>query len=275
MVDTLAFRGAGSSLCRACTFSSAGPVQVCRPFCSYTCSEHHSMIAYEALPWWWHSPTRHTQSTRAGSPCDTHLLPGRCSRPGVAAASDWPTGSRSSRPVRGAGPTCRLLRLIWEPTPLSAAFSTDTKGRLQQDLSTGELPEDVPHAARRDSIRPVPRMMRSTSAGAMSMPAPARRRRHWLPAPRYGGRRREALRRAVSRRALMQQHAMVSSTAALIGALRECVLAPLARKNYHLEHQHCLCIDAHCFIFWDLPGDVLAAPESALGLDRCTTSLSA
>ena len=29
-----------------------------------------------------------------------------------------------------------------------------------------------------------------------------------------------------------------------------------------------LCIDAHCFIFWDLPGDVLAAPESALGLDR-------
>ena len=35
-----------------------------------------------------------------------------------------------------------------------------------------------------------------------------------------------------------------------------------------------LCIDAHCFIFWDLPGDVLAAPESALGLDRCDTSLS-
>ena len=35
-----------------------------------------------------------------------------------------------------------------------------------------------------------------------------------------------------------------------------------------------LCIDAHCFIFWDLPGDVLAAPESALGLDRCYTSLS-
>ena len=28
-----------------------------------------------------------------------------------------------------------------------------------------------------------------------------------------------------------------------------------------------LCIDAHCFILWDLPGDVLAAPESALGLD--------
>ena len=35
-----------------------------------------------------------------------------------------------------------------------------------------------------------------------------------------------------------------------------------------------LCIYAHCFIFWDLPGDVLAAPESALGLDRCHTSLS-
>ena len=35
-----------------------------------------------------------------------------------------------------------------------------------------------------------------------------------------------------------------------------------------------LCIDANCFIFWDLPGDVLAAPESALGLDRCNTSLS-
>ena len=37
-----------------------------------------------------------------------------------------------------------------------------------------------------------------------------------------------------------------------------------------------LCIDAHCFIFGDLPGDipVLAAPESALGLDRCNTSLS-
>ena len=34
-----------------------------------------------------------------------------------------------------------------------------------------------------------------------------------------------------------------------------------------------LCIDAHCFIFWDLPGDVLAAPESALGLNRCNTSL--
>ena len=33
-----------------------------------------------------------------------------------------------------------------------------------------------------------------------------------------------------------------------------------------------LCIDAHCFIFWALPGDVLAAPESALGLDRCNTS---
>ena len=33
-----------------------------------------------------------------------------------------------------------------------------------------------------------------------------------------------------------------------------------------------LCIDAHRFIFWDLPGDVLAAPESALGLDRCNTS---
>ena len=25
-----------------------------------------------------------------------------------------------------------------------------------------------------------------------------------------------------------------------------------------------LCVDAYCFIFWDLPGDVLAAPESAL-----------
>ena len=25
-----------------------------------------------------------------------------------------------------------------------------------------------------------------------------------------------------------------------------------------------LCADAYCFIFWDLPGDVLAAPESAL-----------
>ena len=25
-----------------------------------------------------------------------------------------------------------------------------------------------------------------------------------------------------------------------------------------------LCVDAHCFIFWDLPGDVLAVPESAL-----------
>ena len=25
-----------------------------------------------------------------------------------------------------------------------------------------------------------------------------------------------------------------------------------------------LCVDAHCFIFWDLPGDALAAPESAL-----------
>ena len=35
-----------------------------------------------------------------------------------------------------------------------------------------------------------------------------------------------------------------------------------------------LCIDAHCFIFWDLPGDVLAAPEPALWLDRCSTSLS-
>ena len=35
-----------------------------------------------------------------------------------------------------------------------------------------------------------------------------------------------------------------------------------------------LCIDAHCFILWDLPGDVLAAPESALWLDRCNTSLS-
>ena len=27
------------------------------------------------------------------------------------------------------------------------------------------------------------------------------------------------------------------------------------------------------FVFWDLPGDVLAAPELALGLDRCNTSL--
>ena len=35
-----------------------------------------------------------------------------------------------------------------------------------------------------------------------------------------------------------------------------------------------LCIDAHCFIFWALPGDVLAALEPALGLDRCNTSLS-
>ena len=35
-----------------------------------------------------------------------------------------------------------------------------------------------------------------------------------------------------------------------------------------------LCIDAHCFIFRNLPGDVLAAPASALGLDRCNTSLS-
>ena len=25
-----------------------------------------------------------------------------------------------------------------------------------------------------------------------------------------------------------------------------------------------LCVDAYCFIFWDLPGDVLAAPELAL-----------
>ena len=28
------------------------------------------------------------------------------------------------------------------------------------------------------------------------------------------------------------------------------------------------------FVSWDLPGDVLAAPESALGLDRCHPSLS-
>ena len=35
-----------------------------------------------------------------------------------------------------------------------------------------------------------------------------------------------------------------------------------------------LHIDAHCFIFWDLPGDVLAAPESALWLNRCNTFLS-
>ena len=34
------------------------------------------------------------------------------------------------------------------------------------------------------------------------------------------------------------------------------------------------CIVAHCFILWDLPGYVLAAPESALGLERCNTSLS-
>ena len=34
------------------------------------------------------------------------------------------------------------------------------------------------------------------------------------------------------------------------------------------------CLADICFIFWALPGDVLAAPESALGLDRCTTSLS-
>ena len=41
-----------------------------------------------------------------------------------------------------------------------------------------------------------------------------------------------------------------------------------------LTHRPLLCIEAHCSIFWDLPGDVLAAPESALGLDRCNTSLS-
>ena len=40
-----------------------------------------------------------------------------------------------------------------------------------------------------------------------------------------------------------------------------------------------LCVDAHCFIFWDQPGDVLAAPESALcdcmGVSfSCNTSLS-
>ena len=35
-----------------------------------------------------------------------------------------------------------------------------------------------------------------------------------------------------------------------------------------------LCSEVHCFILWDLPGGVLAAPESALGLDRCKTSLS-
>ena len=28
------------------------------------------------------------------------------------------------------------------------------------------------------------------------------------------------------------------------------------------------------FHLWNLPGDVLAAPESALGLDRCNLSLS-
>ena len=32
-------------------------------------------------------------------------------------------------------------------------------------------------------------------------------------------------------------------------------------STHRLVH---LCIDAHCFIFWDLPGDVLAAPEAAL-----------
>ena len=36
-----------------------------------------------------------------------------------------------------------------------------------------------------------------------------------------------------------------------------------------------LCVDAYCFIFWDLPGDVLAAPESALcGWIAVTNSLS-
>ena len=39
-----------------------------------------------------------------------------------------------------------------------------------------------------------------------------------------------------------------------------------------LTHRLVLCIDAHCFIFLDLPGDVLAASESALWLDRCNTS---
>ena len=39
-----------------------------------------------------------------------------------------------------------------------------------------------------------------------------------------------------------------------------------------------LCVDAHCFIFWNPPGDVLAAPESALcgwtGVTPLSRSLS-
>ena len=44
-----------------------------------------------------------------------------------------------------------------------------------------------------------------------------------------------------------------------------------------LTHRLVLCADANCFVFWDLPGDVLAAPELALcgwiGVIRFSLSL--
>ena len=68
------------------------------------------------------------------------------------------------------------------------------------------------------------------------------------------------------------------------GAARACCLALAVFRRFISRQLLCgwkdvmlplyLCIDAHCFNFWDLPWDVLAAPESALGLDRCNTSLS-
>ena len=58
-------------------------------------------------------------------------------------------------------------------------------------------------------------------------------------------------------------------------SVRNIVSLPWTLLTSRLTHRLVLlCIDAHCFIFWDLPGDVLAAPESGLGLDRCNTSLS-
>ena len=96
-----------------------------------------------------------------------------------------------------------------------------------------------------------PSALEATSATCGSMPAPARAR-GWRPAARW---------RCARPRGRGCGGWVCGAQLGSVGVSTLGATLPLGMSLF-------------VTLFWDLPGDVLAAPESALGLDRCNPSLS-
>ena len=127
---------------------------------------------------------------------------------------------------------------------------------------------------------PWPRLQRSTTdicnggQGCKTIAKPTQGRRKACPFQR-----RALLLRAWSTFSLSLSLCLLSQPLfASVGQVSARFIASLTWSLFTSRSAHrlvLLCVDAHCFVFWDVPGDGLAAPESALcGWIGCHTSLS-